>query len=144
MIPGQQLHYVYAVSLSLSPIQSLLIVHSSWYYPPSGIMSERGGHQPGGSDFHQDLLSPSWPALILFYNCWKGGALPPPCPPSLEEAWGGQPVSVSSLCVHPATLRLTLSVGNHKRVSGTERGLLCEAPPPPALCQPFLNHSVRQ
>ena len=54
-------------------------------------------------------------------------------------------VSVSLLCIHPATLRLTLSVGNHKRVSDPERHLLCEAPPYPlhALCQSFLNHSVR-
>lgn len=70
--------------------------------------------------------------------------------PDWRKPGGEQPVpagsvSVSSPCVHPATLRLTLPVGNHKRVSGPEQRLLCEASPYPlhALCQPFLNHSVR-
>lgn len=74
---------------------------------------------------------------FLFLPCWRK--------PGVEQPVPDGSASVSSLCSHPATLQLTLSVGKHKSVSGPEQRLLCEAPPYPlhALCQPFLNHSVR-
>lgn len=54
----------------------------------------------------------------------------------------GGSISVSSLCVHPATLRLDRRV---ETVNVSERHLLCAAPLQRhrSLCQPFLRLSVR-
>lgn len=160
LITRQQLHcwlfflYYYQYNL-FSHYKRLTIIPSSGscYNEPCAIMivspcsnRVKRPSKPRGSDFHQDQLSPSWPSLILLYNCWKGvgGFF---LPHWRKPVRGGQPVpvgslSVSLLCLHPASLQLTLQVGNHKRVSSPEQHLLCKAPPYSlhALCQPFLNH----
>lgn len=93
-------------------------------------------HLPGPLSFCSKIVEKEWEGFFFL----TGGSL---CEGSQPVPVGS--VSVSLLSVHPASLQITLPVGNHKRVSGPEQHLLCKAIPYPlyALCQPFLNHSVR-
>lgn len=81
-----------------------------------------------GNDSHQDLLSPSWllwSSSVIAREEEGGGTFPSPFLPHRRKPEWERPVllgclSVSLPCIHPATLQLTLLVGNHKSVIESE------------------------